>query len=241
MDVYNQFTGLRIDGRPPNEMRLVEAKIGTIPGCTGSSHFKIGQTEVIAQIFGPRDNRSGDNAAEIRVTFEYADFAKVPHASDTSMTRRGRESEVIMKRTFEEAIKRELFPHSKILIAITVIQDDGSCQSAAINAATLALIDAGIPMFDFVVSMTAALYDDKCFLDAGRAESNARFPVLEVSIFPSTSEILSMNLTARIEPQASKNLMAAAIDGCTELHAIMQDVVRVASMERYAQSKGVSN
>lgn len=241
MDVYNEFTGLRVDGRPPNEMRLVEANIGTIPGCTGSSHFKIGQTEIIAQIFGPRDNRSSEDVAEVKVTFEYADFAKVPHASDTSMTKRGRESEVIMKRTFEEAIKRDLFPHSEILIAITVIQDDGSCQSAAINAATLALIDAGIPMVDFVVSMTSALYDDKCFLDAGRAESTARFPVLEVSIYPSTGDIVSMNMTARVEPKASKNLMAASIDGCKQLYEIMANVVRVASMQRYAQSKGLSN
>ena len=167
MDVYCEFTGLRSDGRRPNEMRLVEANIGTTPGCTGS-HFKIGQTEVIAQIFGPRDNRSGDNMAEIKVSFEFADFAKAPHPSDKSISRRGKESEVILKRTFEAAIKRDIYPHSEILIAITIIQDDGGAQSAAINAATLALIDAGIPMSDFVVSLTAALYEDKCFLDAGR-------------------------------------------------------------------------
>ena len=236
MDVFNEFTGLRYDGRKPNEMRMVDAVLSAVPGCTGSAHFKLGQTEVIAQIFGPRENRSGDNLAEIKVSFEFADFAKAPHPANSTISRRGRESEVILKRTFEAAIKRDTYPHSEILISITVIQDDGSAQAAAINAATLALIDAGIPMPDFVVSMTAILYKDKCFLDAGRQESTNRFPVLEVAVFPRTSEILSMNMTARISPDDAKNLMAIAIDGCKNMHNIMADIARHASLQRYAQS-----
>lgn len=236
MDVYNEFTGLRSDGRRPNEMRDVDAEIGCVAGCTGSSHFKLGQTEVIAQVFGPRDNRSGDNLAEIKVSYEFADFAKAPHPSDTSISRRGRESEVILKRTFEAAIKREIYPHSEIVIAITIIQDDGSAQCAAINAATLALIDAGIPMPDFVVCMTASLYNDKCFLDAGRQESTNRFPAIEVAVFPRTREIVSMNMTARIQPADATNLMSLAIDGCGKLHEIMANTVRLSSLKRVAQS-----
>ena len=236
MDIYNEFTGLRYDGRKPNEMRYVDAVVNAVPGCTGSAHFKIGQTEVIAQIFGPRENRSSDNLADIKVSYEFADFAKAPHPADSTISRRGRESEVILKRTFESAIKRDSYPHSEIFISITVIQDDGSAQSAAINAATLALIDAGIPMPDFVVSMTAVLYKDKCFLDAGRQESSNRFPVLEIAIFPRTSEIVSMNMTARVSPDDAKNLMALAIDGCLQMHKLMADIVRHASLKRYAQS-----
>lgn len=36
--------------------------------------------------------------------------------------------------------------------------------SACINAATLALIDAGVPMKDFICSCTAGLVDDKAII-----------------------------------------------------------------------------
>ncbi|KAK8883435.1 Exosome complex component RRP41 [Tritrichomonas musculus] len=230
MDVYNEFTGLRQDGRRPNEMRIIDAKIGTIPGCTGSSHFKMGQTEVIAQIFGPSESKGGDrDIAEVNISLEYADFAKAPHSTDTSRTRRSRESELIIKQTFEEAIRRETYPNSKIDIYITVIQDDGGCQSAAINAATLALIDAGIPMFDFVVSLSSAFISDQVFLDTGRSESTARFPVLELAVFPSTSEIVSMNMTARISPENSRKLTELALDGCLKLHSLLMAIVKASS------------
>ena len=228
MDVYNEFTGLRQDGRRPNEMRIIDAKIGTIPGCTGSSHFKMGQTEVIAQVFGPSGGKGGD-LAEVNISLEFAEFAKAPHSTDTARTQRSRESELIIKQTFEEAIRRETYPNSRSDISITIIQDDGGCLSAAINAATLALIDAGIPMFDFVVSLSSAFIADQVFLDTGRSESSARFPVLELAIFPSTSEIISMNMTARITPENSKKLTELALDGCLKLYSLLMAIVRAST------------
>lgn len=229
MDIYNEFTGLRQDGRLPSEMRYIEAQISTISGCTGSSHIKMGQTEVYAQIFGPQEGKSGDGQAEIIVRLEFADFAKAPHATDVEKTRRGRESEVIIKKTFEQAIKRETYPNSKIEICITVLQDDGSTQAASINAASLALIDAGIPMWDFVVAMSVAYIADTAFLDAGRNESGSRYPLLDIAIYPSTSQIITMNMSQKITPEAAKSLTVLAIGGCIKLHTILANAVRVCS------------
>jgi exosome complex component RRP41 len=195
----------------------------------------MGQTEVLAQIFGPSEGKSSErDLAEIFVSLEFADFAKPPHPSETQRTRRSRESELIIKRTFETAIRRELYPSSRIDIAVTVIQDDGGFQSAAINAATLALIDAGVPVYDFVVSLTAAWICDMAFLDTGRIESSSRYPVLEIAIYPGTRQIVSMNLAARITPDAVKRLTALAIDGCLKLHRLMTSIVRSNSGVRAA-------
>ncbi len=48
-----------------------------------------------------------------------------------------------------------LFPRSQIDIFVQILQADGGTRCASINAATLALINAGIPMKDFVVSCAA--------------------------------------------------------------------------------------
>jgi exosome complex component RRP41 len=196
-DAYNEFTGLRQDGRRPAEMRNVTAQISTIPGCTGSSVFKMGQTEVIAQVFGPSEGKGERDAADIFVCVAFAEFAKAPHPSGAQAGRRSRESEAVLRRTFEAAVRREQYPGSRIDIAVTVVQDDGAFQSAAINAATLALIDAGVPMRDFVVSLTAAWIADLAFLDAARGEAGSRFPVLEIAVFPATRQIVTMSLAAR--------------------------------------------
>jgi exosome complex component RRP41 len=235
MDVYNEFTGLRQDGRRPSEMRLISASMSTIPGCTGSSLLKMGQTEVVAQIFGPSEGKSGErDAAEVFVSLEFADFAKAPHVSSSQSSRRSHDSEITIKRTFDVAIIREQFPGSRIDIAVTVVQDDGGFQAAAINAVTLALIDAGVPMHDFVVSLTAAYIADTAFLDTGRLETSARFPVLEVAVFPATAQIVSMNLAARIAPDTARKLTALAVDGCLKLHRLLTSIVRSSSGARAA-------
>jgi exosome complex component RRP41 len=50
-----------------------------------------------------------------------------------------------------------LYPHSLIAVALHVLAQDGSLLAACINAATLALVDAGIPMADYTVACTAGL------------------------------------------------------------------------------------
>lgn len=67
------------------------------------------------------------------------------------------ELEVLLARTFAEAIIVELYPRSEINIFIQVIQSDGGEAVAAINAATLAVIDAGLAMRDYVAACNALL------------------------------------------------------------------------------------
>ena len=49
---------------------------------------------------------------------------------------------------------------SQIDIFVEVLQADGGNLCACINAATLALIDAGIPLRDYVTACTASLVND---------------------------------------------------------------------------------
>ena len=98
-----------------------------------------------------------------------------------------------MKQTFESAILVQLFPRSQIDIYVQVLQSDGGGSgvgvdgayvmwrslavalamimsyllgdlSVCINAATLAVIDAGIPMKDYVCACTASYIEDCPFV-----------------------------------------------------------------------------
>jgi exosome complex component RRP41 len=87
--------------------------------------------------------------------------------------RRSIEISLIIKQTFEGIIIRELFPKTQIDIFMKVLQADGGTRCACINAASLALIDAGIPMKDFVVSCAAGLIDETPLCDLNYIEDSA--------------------------------------------------------------------
>lgn len=65
--------------------------------------------------------------------------------------RKSQERALQLRHAMEAVINLELFAKSQIDIFIEVLQVDGSDFCAAVNAATLALIDAGIPIKVFII------------------------------------------------------------------------------------------
>lgn len=60
--------------------------------------------------------------------------------------RSSQERSLQLRHAMEAIIHLELYPRSQIDIYVEVLQVDGSDYCASVNAATLALIDAGIPI-----------------------------------------------------------------------------------------------
>ena len=71
-----------------------------------------------------------------------------------------REIENILKQIFQSAILASLFPRTQVTITIQEINDDGGLLSACINATSLALSDAGIPLRTLPVSCSSVLPSD---------------------------------------------------------------------------------
>jgi exosome complex component RRP41 len=75
----------------------------------------------------------------------------------TDRKRRGRtdkrvqEMQHTISSAFASTLFTKLFPHSTVTISLHVLSQDGSLLAACLNAATLALVDAGVPMSDYVV------------------------------------------------------------------------------------------
>lgn len=62
-----------------------------------------------------------------------------------------------LRHSFENLILIDANTKTEIQIQVCVIQNDGSSKSAIFNAVTLALLDAGVPMRDFLVSATVGI------------------------------------------------------------------------------------
>lgn len=62
-----------------------------------------------------------------------------------------------MRAAVDAVILSSLHPRTTIQIVVQVVQDDGSLLSTAVNAATLALLDAGIALKSVVVAASGGL------------------------------------------------------------------------------------
>ncbi|QHO56860.1 exosome complex component RRP41 isoform [Arachis hypogaea] len=190
---YVSPEGLRLDGRRPMEMRQIRAEIGAVSRADGSAIFEMGNTKVVAAVYGPREvqNRSQQmsDQALIRCEYSMANFSTGDRKRKPKGDRRSTEISMVIRQTMEACIMTHLMPRSQIDIYVQVLQADGGTRSACINAATLALSDAGIPMCDLVTSCSAGYLNSTPLLDLNYVEDSAGGPDVTVGILPKLDKV----------------------------------------------------
>ena len=87
------------------------------------------------------------------------------HRSDIKKDNKIKEFQRTIKSVFEGVISLELYPRSQIDLQVFVLESDGSYKSAAFNAVSLALMNAGIAMKDFLVATTTGLLNKVAVVD----------------------------------------------------------------------------
>ena len=108
-----------------------------------------------------------------------------------------------------------------------VLQSDGGILSACINAATLALIDAGIPMKDYVCACTASLIYDIPLVDVSHAEKAGGGPELTIATLPNSDEIVYISMTHRFHLDYSSKVLDMAIQGCKQVYKLLDEAVKL--------------
>lgn len=105
-------------------------------------------------------------------------------------------------------------------------------RATAINAATLALIDAGIAMDDFVVACTAGYLDDTPLLDLNFVETGPGGPRVEVAMVPRSGKLASVQMESRIPLDHFEPVMELAVEGCRHIFDVLQAAVREHTLKR---------
>ena len=217
--------GLRIDGRRPNELRNFSSSLSVLPQADGSAEFSLGNTKIIASIFGPKDSYSSPSSSSSTIlAHERGSIVTRVHSAAFSSTsgdkkrgdKRIQEWSDSITTVFSSAIQLELFPRSQIEIFVEVLSADGGVLPACINAVTLALVDAAIPMKDYVVSLSCAYLQEQVLLDANRTEERAG-GYLTLAMLP-RSEMLVGTFSEPKFPQERFGAMADMIEsGCKQV------------------------
>ncbi|KAK2577485.1 hypothetical protein KPH14_003583 [Odynerus spinipes] len=157
----------REDGRAHNERRGVFLKTGIVSQAKGSAYIEMGDTKVVCSVFDPREIPNKNEyctQGELFCEFKFAPFScnkRKIHQQDAEE----KEYSLILKRALEPAVCLNEFPNFQVDVYATVLDNGGSSLAAAITAASLALANAGVPMFGLVTASTVAVYNDMLLLD----------------------------------------------------------------------------
>ncbi|KAJ3104909.1 hypothetical protein HDU97_008767 [Phlyctochytrium planicorne] len=144
------------------------------------------------------------------------------------MARRLFEMAAFIRSTFEPIVFG-LAGKSELTVNIQVVQIDGGILHTAINAVTLALIDAGIQMTDYVVACSAGYADNSAILDLNFVEESRDVPVLTVACLAKSQKILLATLESRLHLDHFEQVMRLAQAGSMEVLEILQRVIVLAA------------
>lgn len=161
----------RPDGRTSNAtLRPLAAEVSCLSRSDGSCKFSSGSTTILAAVFGPAApravSRARNNEATVAVVFKYG--SKISSSSTTDGSKsyhpgygtNERELERFIGDALQGCIETRSYPRTIIEVVIQVMSADGSVLSSAINAAVLALMDAGVRMNRIPIGTTCLV---KCF------------------------------------------------------------------------------
>ncbi|KAB2625396.1 exosome complex component RRP41-like [Pyrus ussuriensis x Pyrus communis] len=216
---YVSPEGLRLDGRRPME-------IGVVGKADGSAVFEMGNTKVIAAVYGPREvqNRS-QQMFSVRCEYTMANFSTGDRMRKPKGDRRSTEISLVIRQTMEACIMTHLMPRTQIDIFVQVLQADGGTRSACINAATVALSDAGIPMRDLVTSCSAGYLNSTPLLDLNYVEDSAGGADVTLGIMPKLDKITLLQMDAKLPFDIFENVMQLAIEGCKAVATYIREIL----------------
>ena len=223
----------RHDGRALNEMRKMSAKVGVIPNADGSAIFAFGKTIAIAAVYGPRKlhpQHMQDPATGIlRVNYDLLSFS-VSDRKKPGPSRRSQEISKMTEFALSPVLDLKDFPSTVIDVQIYILQADAGTRTAGINAASLALAHAGIPMKNLICSVAIGKQDRDLIVDLDKEEEDFEggegptdFPIAKIG---TSDEFTLIQMDGKIQPERVKEVLKLANESCEKIYEVQKKALK---------------
>ncbi len=223
----------RPDGRKSNDLRPMTAKVGIIPNADGSAMFAFGNTIAIAAVYGPRllhPQHMQDPATGIlRCNYDLLSFS-VNDRKRPGPSRRSQEISKMTEWALIPVLDLKEFPNTVIDVQIYILQADAGTRTAGINAASLALAHAGIPMKNLICSVAIGKQDQEIVVDLDKTEEDFEggegptdFPLAKIA---NTNEFTLIQLDGKIQPERVKEVLELANKACDEIYEVQKKALK---------------
>jgi len=218
----------RGDGRKKDELRNVRMEVGVLKRADGSAYVEWGNNKVFASVYGPKEViprfLARNDRAILRCKYNMAPFS-VEDRKRPGPDRRSVEIGKVTAGALEPATILETYPNSMINVNIEVMQADAGTRCAGITAATLALVDAGIPMRDLVSACAAGKANDGIILDLSKEEDNKGQADIPMAIMPRSDEVTLLQMDGILTEDELEEALKLAVGGCKSIYELQKNAL----------------
>lgn len=160
--------GVRVDGRSTTEIRPISCEIGVLPRVHGSALFTRGETQaLVAVTLGARDdeqlidNLLGVSFKSFLFHYNFPPFS----VGEASMLRGPGRREIGHGFLAEKGVTallpgKEAFPYS-LRVVSEILESNGSSSMASVCGASMAMMDAGVPLKTPAAGIAMGLIQEK--------------------------------------------------------------------------------
>lgn len=189
----------REDGRSQNQLRPLACSRNILHRAHGSASWSQGDTKVLAAVYGPKaGTKKNENP-------EKACIEVIWKPKTGQIGKPEKEYEMILKRTLESICILTVNPNTTTSIIVQVVNDDGALLPSAINAACMALVDAGIPMKHLAVAICCCLAKSGyVILDPTKLEEQ-KMKAFAYLVFPNSVRSVLPEGSLRVEGEPIEN------------------------------------
>jgi len=213
--------GKRLDGRKPDELREIEMKVGVIPNANGSATVRFGKTIATAAVYGPRPLfprfLQKSDTGILKCKYNMATFS-VEDRIRPGPSRRAIEISKVMTLALKPTLLLKDYPKTVVNVYSEILQADGSTRVTSINAASLALADAGVPMRDLIVGLSGGKIEDTLVIDLDGKEDNNSEADIPIAFLPNKNEITLLQMDGRLDPKEVKEIIKNAMKSGKEIY-----------------------
>jgi ribonuclease PH len=229
------------------DIRYITAlSVGTLTRASGSCVASFGGTRVAVAVNGPRPRPPHSAAFSDRCavvcSFEYAPFSQLSFSQSLAAVD-SVSAASFLSDALSPAVHVAAMPKSVIDVHCLVLADRGSVLPCAITAASLALADAGIPMFGLVPCVSVAVVVGQTTqllpMCAQAAEQQAA-AVVTLAFISSLGTVPFVRSLGKVAPDTLDAAILAAKNACLRLVEPMSSSLRTAAeaaIEREASRK----
>lgn len=228
------MTFKRKSGRKPEEMRKpIKAKVGIVPNADGSAMFQAGKTIAYAAVYGPKkmhpQHMQDPEKGTLRCTYNMVSFS-VQDRIRPGLSRRSIEISKIIEWALSPVVMIDDYPSMVVDVHINIVQADAGTRCAAINAASMALAHAGIPMKNIVSSIAAGKMDKTVVLDLDKYE-DSEFEEGEGSTdipmtFTPNGKLTHIQVDGKIDHKQLKQAMNLAKEATKEIYELQKEALK---------------
>ncbi len=143
-------------------------------------------------------------------------------------SRRAKEISMVTKKALLPVLNLDEYPNSVVDVFIELPETEAGSRTAGINAASMALADAGLLMKDLVCSVSVGRVDDKLLVDLDYSEESYDGIVADVpiAVLPNSDKVTLLQMDGLVSKEQISKLIEMGKDACKKIYEVQKKALK---------------